>query len=60
MSRARIEEDLDELVEAAHLLVERRLVYEDALARHFPRLLATYRGDRSRIFSFENVHERYI
>jgi len=60
MSRERIEEDLPELVEAAQLLVARRLSYEEALARHFPRLLETYGGDRSRIFSFENIHERYI
>jgi hypothetical protein len=60
MTRARIADDLPELLEAARLLIERRLSYEEALARHFPGLLATYRGDRSRIFSFENIHERYI
>jgi hypothetical protein len=59
MSRARIEEDLPELLDAARLLVKRRLPYEDALARYFPRLLGAY-GDRSRIFSFDRIHERYI
>ena len=60
MTRARIEEDLPELVEGARLLVERRLSYEKALERHFLRLLAAYGGDRSRIFSLDAIHERYI
>jgi hypothetical protein len=60
MTRARIEEDLPELLEAARLLVERRVAYEDALGPYFSRLLAAYGGDRSRIFSIENIHERYI
>jgi hypothetical protein len=36
------------------------VAYEDALARYFSRLLAAHGGDRSRIFSVENIHERYI
>ena len=60
MTRARIEEDLPELLEAARPLVERRVAYDDARARYFSRLLAAYGGDRSRIFSIENIHERYI
>ena len=60
MSRTRIEHDLPELLDAARLLVERRLSYEDALARYFPRLLEAYGGDRSRIFSFDGIHEQYI
>jgi hypothetical protein len=60
MSRARIEQDLPELLDAARLLVERRQPYEDALARYFPRLLGAYGGDRSRVFSFDRIHERYI
>jgi hypothetical protein len=60
MSRARIEDDLPELLEAAHLLIERRLPYEEALGRYFPRLLDAYRGDRSRIFSFDSIHTQYI
>jgi len=48
------------IAQAARLLVERRLSYEDALARYFPRLLEAYGGDRSRIFSFDGIHEQYI
>jgi len=60
MTRARIEEDLPELVEAARMLVERRLSYDDALRRYFPTLLQAYGRDRSKIFSLDSVHERYI
>jgi hypothetical protein len=57
---ARIEEDLPELLHGAELLISGRLSYEQALACYFPRLLAAYRGDRSRIFSFDGIHEGYL
>jgi hypothetical protein len=60
MTRARIVEDLAELMEAARVLVERRLTYEEALRRHFRCLLEPYDGDRSKIFSLDSIHERYI
>lgn len=60
MTRARIEEDLPELVEAARDLVAGRLGYEEALRRHFPRLLEAYGGDRSRIFAFDGIDWAYI
>ena len=60
MTRARVEESLPELVEAARLLVEGRLTYEEALASYFPRLLAAYDGDRPRVFSFDGIHWSYI
>jgi hypothetical protein len=60
MTRARIREDLPELLHAADLLIEKCLPYEEALADYFPRLLDAYRGDRSRIFTFDNIHERYL
>lgn len=60
MSRARIADDLPELLEAARLLVEGRLTYEDSLRGYFARLLAAYQGDASRIFSFDDVHRAYI
>ena len=60
MTRARIEEDLSELVEGARLLVEERLPYEEALSRYFPRLLEAYRGDRSRIFAFDGIDWAYV
>ena len=60
MTRVRIEEDLPELVEAARALVEKRVSYEDALRRHFERLLEAYGGDRSRVFSFDGIDSQYI
>jgi hypothetical protein len=60
MSAARIRNDLPELLEAADLLIEKRLSYEQALTDYFPRLLATYHGERSRVFSFDRIHERYL
>ena len=60
MSLARIREDLPELLHAAALLIERRLSCEEALAAYFPRLLTAYHGDRSRIFSFDDIHRRYL
>jgi hypothetical protein len=60
MSAGRIREDLPALLDAADRLIHRRVSYEDALAEYFPRLLAAYRGDRGRTFSFDNVGERYL
>jgi hypothetical protein len=60
MTRARIEEDLPELVEGARLLVDGRLGYEEALRRYFPRLRDAYGGDASRIFSFDEIHAAYL
>ncbi len=59
MSAARIREDLPEMIEGASALIERRVTCEEALADCFPRLLAAYDGDRSRIFSFDNIHQHY-
>jgi hypothetical protein len=60
MSIARIREDLPELIHASELLIEERLSYEDALAAYFPRLLASYAGDRNRVFSFDDIGELYL
>jgi len=60
MCRARIVEDLPELLEAARTLIAGRLSYEEALASHFRRLLVFRRGDRSRIGSFDGIHSRYV
>jgi hypothetical protein len=60
MSAARIREDLDELLESADRLLAGRLAYDDALAVYMPRLLAAYRGDRSRIFTFDDIHEQFL
>jgi hypothetical protein len=60
MSAARIREDLPELMHAAELLIEQRLSYQQALAAYFPRLLDAYHGDRTRIFSFDNIHQDHV
>lgn len=60
MSIRRIREDLPELLHAAELLIEKRFSYDDALADYFPRLLAAYDGDRSRVFSFDNIADRHL
>lgn len=60
MTRARVREDLPELLEAARLLVEGRLPYEEALELHFARLVERSGGDRSSIWSFDGIHARYV
>jgi hypothetical protein len=60
MSAARIREDLPELVHGAELLIEQRLGYEEALRDYFPRLLAAYHGDRSRVFAFDGLDWEYL
>lgn len=60
MSAARIRDDLPELMRAAELLIEKRLSYEDALRDYFPRLLAAYKGERSRVFSFDGIDDVYL
>jgi hypothetical protein len=60
MSAARIREDLPELLDAAERLIEQQLSYEDALREYFPRLLAAYHGDRSKVFSFDEIHRLYV
>lgn len=60
MSIGRIREDLPELIHASELLIEKRLSYEDCLADYFPRLLAAYKGDRGKAFSFDNIGELYL
>jgi hypothetical protein len=60
MTRARVRQDLPELLEAARLLIERRLPYEQALERHFARLVERSGGDGSWIWSFDGIHTRYV
>jgi hypothetical protein len=58
MSHARVEHDLDELLDAATELIHRRLGYEQALALHFSRLLRIV--DRRHIWTFEGLHHAYV
>jgi hypothetical protein len=60
MTAARIRRDLPELVEAAELLLERRLTYDDALRRHFARL-AEHAGENAPwMWSFDDIHTQYV
>jgi hypothetical protein len=58
MSRARISHDLEELLDAATQLIDRRLSYEQALQLHFSRLLRIV--DRRHIWTFEGLHHAYV
>lgn len=59
MTRARIVEVLPQLVPAAQRLLA-DISYEQCLADYFPALLDAFHGERARIGSWDNVHERYI
>jgi hypothetical protein len=59
MTRARIRENLPELLEGARLLLERRLPYEDALEQHFRRMVERS-GGQGGIWSFDGIHAGYV
>jgi hypothetical protein len=54
MSRARVQADLDTIVDGASRLVERRWDYATAVHDHATRMLSVV-GDRSRLWSIDNV-----
>lgn len=60
MSRERILQDLDELLQATEWLVEGRLGYREALQGYFERFLRLNGGDRSTIFSVDDVHSEFV
>lgn len=60
MSRARIEGDLDRIVDAAGELISGSLSYEQALQDYFPALLAAHHGDPTPIWSIDGVHRTYL
>jgi hypothetical protein len=60
MTHTRLENDLPEILEYAGRLIEGTIGYEEALADYFPRLLRAYHGDRSKVFSFDRLHEKYL
>jgi hypothetical protein len=60
MCRARIEADLDEIIEGAARLIERRWPADEALADYVARLLALREGRGDRIWSVDNVHRKYL
>jgi hypothetical protein len=60
MCRERIGADLDEIVEGAARLIERRWPAEEALADHVARMLALRGGRADRIWSVDAVHRKYL
>jgi hypothetical protein len=60
MSRGRILADLDELLRAAELLVEGRLGYREALRGYFERFVRLHGGDKSAIYTIDNVHSEFV
>jgi|GraSoiStandDraft_49_1057285.scaffolds.fasta_scaffold13070_4 hypothetical protein len=60
MTVGRFRAEIPQIVAAAERLIEGRISYEQALAEHFPRVLAAYGGDRSRIYSTDQIAEQYL
>jgi hypothetical protein len=60
MCADRIDDDLDELLLAARLLIERRLSYDQAMAGHFQRLQRFFHGRAPLIWSVDNAHADYV
>lgn len=60
MSRERILQDLDELLQATEWLVEERLEYRESLQGHYERFLRFNGGDTSTIFSIDDVHSEFV
>jgi hypothetical protein len=60
MSRERILADLEELLQATEWLAEGRLEYREALRSYLERFLKLHGGDRSAIFSIDNVHSEFV
>jgi hypothetical protein len=60
MSRARVRQDLPELLEGARLLLERRLSYEEALLLHFARMIERSGREGPWPWSFDGIHTRYV
>ncbi len=60
MCAERIDDDLGELLQAAELLIERKLSYEQAMAGHFQRLQRFFHGRAPLIWSVDNIHADYV
>ena len=60
MSHARVREDLDRIVAAADELLCGSVTYERALKDYFTDLVAAHAGERSAIWSIDNVHLDYL
>jgi hypothetical protein len=60
MSNARINADLPRLIDAAGELLAGSVSYEQCLRDYFVDLLAAHAGDPSPIWSFDDVHRRFL
>lgn len=60
MCADRVDDDLDELLRAAELLIERRLPYEQAMTGHFQRLQRFFQGRAPLIWSLDDAHADYV
>jgi hypothetical protein len=60
MCADRIDADLDELLQAAGMLIQQRLSYEQAMAGHFERLRRSFRGRTPLIWSIDDAHADYV
>ena len=60
MSAARIDADLDELVDAAARLLRGDVDYETAMRDHFTRLVTLFKGRTDVIFSIDGLHVPYV
>jgi len=60
MSHARVREDLGRIVAAANELLCGSVTYERALKDYFTDLVAAHAGERSAIWSIDNVHREYL
>lgn len=60
MSHARVREDLDRIVAAADELLWGSVTYGRALKDYFTDLVAAHAGERSAIWSIDNVHLDYL
>jgi hypothetical protein len=60
MSRERILQDLAELLQATEWLVEGRLEYRESLQSYFERFLRLNGGDKTTIFSIDDIHSEFV
>lgn len=60
MSAARIDDDLDELVDGAARLLGGATDFDTAMRDHFTRLVPLFRGRTDAIFSVDNLHVPYV
>ena len=60
MCADRIDDDLDELLHAAGLLIGRRLSYEQAMVGHFRRVQRFFHGRAPLIWSVDDAHADYV